>query len=112
VDAAAGGDENEGELSAWLGHLLVTDVTLTITLSDIEAHAIATVVASLGPEHSHTSTNIGSTVGRPARFTAHKSRPNMVDLVSEAAERVYEALADAGQVTPVMTCRQSTGRSP
>jgi hypothetical protein len=28
----------------------MADVTLTITLSDIEAHALAIVIASLGPE--------------------------------------------------------------
>ena len=53
----------------------MADVTLTITLSDIEAHAFATVVASLGPEQFEHAYQHWLSHWKATETYSHKSRP-------------------------------------
>jgi hypothetical protein len=74
----------------------MADVTLTITLSDLEAHALAIITASLGPEqfehaYQHWLNHWKVTEGYSPQVEA-----NMTDLMGDAAEKVYDALVDAG----------------
>ena len=74
----------------------MADVTVTISVPDIEAHALAIVAASLAQSSSSRLMNIGSVIGGPWRTYSPQVEANMKDLMGDAAERVYEALADTG----------------
>jgi hypothetical protein len=74
----------------------MADVTLTITLPDIEARALATVVASLGPEQFEHAYQHWLNHWKAHETYSPQVEASMVDFMGEAAERVYEALADAG----------------
>ena len=72
----------------------MADVTVTISVPDIEAHALAIVAASLAQSSSSRLMNIGSVIGGPWRTYSPQVEANMKDLMGDAAERVFEALAD------------------
>ncbi len=74
----------------------MADVTLTITLPDIEAHALAIIAASLGPEQFQHAYQHRLNHWKANEAYNPQVEASMIDLMGEAAERVYEALADAG----------------
>ena len=70
----------------------MTAINLTITLPDLEAHALAMIIASLEQfDHayqywlSHWKASEG-----------YSPQVNTIDLMGDVAERLYAALADAG----------------
>jgi hypothetical protein len=71
-------------------------VTLTITLPDIEAHALAIVAASLGPEQFEHAYQHWLNHWKANEAYSPQVEANLTDLMGDAAEKVYEALADAG----------------
>jgi hypothetical protein len=71
-------------------------VTLTITLPDHEAHALAIVMASLGPEQFEHAYQHWLNHWKASDAYNPQVEANMVDLMGEATEKVYVALADAG----------------
>jgi hypothetical protein len=74
----------------------MADATLTITLPDIEAHALAIIVASLGPEQFEHAYQHWLRHWKAHEAYSPQVEANMMDLMGDAAEKVYEALADAG----------------
>ncbi len=74
----------------------MADVTLTITLSDIEAQAFATLLASVGPEQFEHAYQHWLNHWKATEVYSPQAEANMIDLMGEAAEKVYEALSDAG----------------
>jgi hypothetical protein len=74
----------------------MADVTLTITLPDIEAHALAIITASLGPEQFEHAYQHWLNHWKALETYSPQVEANMTDLMGDAAEKVYEALADAG----------------
>jgi hypothetical protein len=74
----------------------MADVTLTITLPDLEAHALAIITASLGPEQFEQAYQHWLNHWKATEAYSRQVEANMVDLMGDAAEKVYEALADAG----------------
>jgi len=74
----------------------MADVTLTITLSDIEAHALAIIAASLGPEQFEQAYQHWLSHWKAHEAYSPQVADNMVDLMGDAAEKVYRPLADAG----------------
>ena len=74
----------------------MADITLTITLPDIEAHALAIVAASFGPEQFEHAYQHWLDHWKATEAYSPQVEANMIDLMGEAAERVYEALAGAG----------------
>ena len=67
-------------------------VTLTITLPDHEAQALAIVAASLGPEQFESAYQHWLNHWKATEAYSPQVEANMIDLMGEAAERVYEAL--------------------
>jgi hypothetical protein len=70
----------------------MAEITLTVTLPDVEAHALAMIVASLGPEqfehaYQHWLNHWKANEAYNSRVDA-----NMIDLMGDAAR----ALAEAG----------------
>jgi hypothetical protein len=88
--------KRKGELSARLKEPLMADVTLVVTLSDIEAHALAIIAASLGPEQFENAYQHWLNHWKATEAYSPQVEANMIDLTGEAAEKVYRALADAG----------------
>jgi hypothetical protein len=74
----------------------MADVTLTITLPDIEANALAIVVASLGPEQFEQAYQHWLNHWKALEAYSPQVEANMTDLMGEAAEKVFLALAGAG----------------
>ena len=74
----------------------MADVTLTITLPDIEAHALEIIAASLGPEQFEQAYQHWLNHWKALETHSPQVEANMIDLMGEAAERGYKALADAG----------------
>jgi hypothetical protein len=74
----------------------MADITLTITLPDIEAQALAMVLASLGEEQFEHAYQCWLNHWKAHETYSPQVEANMVDLMSEAAEKVYTALANAG----------------
>jgi hypothetical protein len=74
----------------------MADVTLTITLSDLEAHALAIVAASLGPGQFENAYQHWLNHWKATDAYSPQVEANMIDLMGEAAEKVYLALAEAG----------------
>jgi hypothetical protein len=66
---------------------LMADVTLTITLPDIEAHALAIVAASLGPEQFEQAHQHWLNHWRALEAYSPQVEANMIDLMGEAANR-------------------------
>jgi len=75
---------------------LMADVTLTITLPDIEAHALAIIAAGLGPEQFESAYQHWLNHWKATDAYGPQVEANMSDLMGEAAEKLYTALADAG----------------
>jgi len=74
----------------------MADVTLTMTLSDLEAHALAVIAASLGPEQFESAYQHWLKHWKATDAHSPQVEANMSDLMGEAAEKLYTALADAG----------------
>ena len=74
----------------------MADVTLTITLPDIEAHALAIIAAGLGPEQFESAYQHWLNHWKATDAYGPQVEANMSDLMGEAAEKLYGALADAG----------------
>ena len=74
----------------------MADVTVTITLPDLEAHALAIVAASLGPEQFESAYQHWLSHWKANDAYSPQVEANMSDLMGEAAEKLYTALADAG----------------
>ena len=74
----------------------MADVTLTITLPDLEAHALAIIAASLGPEQFESAYQHWLNHWKATDAYSPQVEANMSDLMGEAAEKLYTALADAG----------------
>ena len=74
----------------------MSDVTLTITLPDLEAQALAIVMASLGPEQFERAYQHWLNHWKANDAYSPQVEANMSDLMGEAAEKLYVALADAG----------------
>jgi hypothetical protein len=73
----------------------MADITL-MTLPDIEAHALAIVVASLGEEQFETAYQRWLDHWKATEAYSPVVEANMVDLMGEAVERIYAALTNAG----------------
>jgi len=66
----------------------MADVTVTISVPDIEAHALAIVAASLAQSSSSRLMNIGSIIGGgPWRTYSPQVEADMKDLMGDPAER-------------------------
>jgi len=74
----------------------MANVTLTITLPDYEAHALAIVAASLGPEQFEGAYQYWLDHWKANDAYSPQVEANMIDVMGDAAEKVYGALADAG----------------
>jgi hypothetical protein len=74
----------------------MADVTLTITLPDIEAHALAIITASLGPEQFEHAYQHWLNHWKALEAYSPQVESNMTDLMGDAAEKVFLALAGAG----------------
>jgi hypothetical protein len=74
----------------------VADITLTITLPDVEAHALAIIVASLGEEQFEHAYQCWLSHWKAVESYSPTVEASMVDLMGEAAEKVYAALTAAG----------------
>jgi len=74
----------------------MADITLTIALSDTEAHALAIVAASLGPEQFEHAHQHWLNHWKANEASSPQVEANMIDLMGEAAEKVYLALAGSG----------------
>jgi hypothetical protein len=75
---------------------LMADVTLTITLPDLEAHALAIIAASLGPEQFESAYQHWLDHWKASDAYSPQVEATMSDVMGEAAEKLYTALADAG----------------
>jgi len=74
----------------------MADVTVTITLPDLEAHALAIVATSLGAEQFESAYQHWLSLWKANDAYSPQVEANMADLMGEAAEKLYTALADAG----------------
>jgi hypothetical protein len=75
---------------------LMADITLTITLPDIEAQAFAMVLASLGEEQFEHAYQAWLNHWKAHEAYSPEVEANMVNLMAEATEKVYAALTDVG----------------
>ena len=71
-------------------------VTLTITLPDHEAQALAIIAASLGPEQFESAYQHWLNHWKANDIYSPQVEANMIDVMSEAVEKLYAALTDAG----------------
>ena len=71
-------------------------VTLTITLPDHEAHVLAITMAGLGPEQFESAYQHWLIHWKASDAYSPQVEANMIDVMGEAAEKLYAALADAG----------------
>jgi hypothetical protein len=71
-------------------------VTLKFSLPDIEAHALAVLLASLGPEQFEHAYQHWLNHWKASEAYSPQVEANMIDLMSEAAVKLHAALADAG----------------
>jgi hypothetical protein len=74
----------------------MADVTVTVTLSDLEAQALAIVAASLGPEQFESAYQHWLRHWKATESHNPQVEANMSDLMGDAAEKFYAALATAG----------------
>jgi len=74
----------------------MADVTLTLTLPDLEAHALAIITASLGPEQFEHAYQHWLNHWKATETYSPQVEVNMIDLMGEAVEKVYESLTGAG----------------
>jgi len=72
------------------------DVSLTITLPDLEAYALAMVIASLGPEQHEHAYHSWLNHWKATDAYSPAEEVNMSNLMGDAADKLYAALADAG----------------
>ena len=71
-------------------------VDLSVTLPDIEAEALAIVLASLGPEQFESAYQHWLNHWKALDAYSPQVEANMIDLMGEAAKKLYAALAGAG----------------
>jgi hypothetical protein len=74
----------------------MTNVTFTITLSDIEAHALAILIASVGPEQFEHAFQHWLSHWKAREAYNPQVEANTIDLMAGAVEKVYAALTAAG----------------
>jgi hypothetical protein len=74
----------------------MAEVTLTITLPDIEAEALSMLIASLGAEQFEDAYQHWLSHGKAHETYNPHVEMNTTDLMSEATEKLYTALAAAG----------------
>ena len=74
----------------------MADVTLTLTLPDLEAHALAIITASLGTEQFEHAYQHWLNHWKTNDAYSPQVEANMSDVMGEAVEKLYAALADAG----------------
>jgi hypothetical protein len=74
----------------------MADITLTITLPDIEAHALGMLIASLGQEQFEDAYQRWFNHWNATEVYSPAVEVNTIDLMSEAADKLYSAITDAG----------------
>jgi hypothetical protein len=74
----------------------MADITLTIMLPDIEAQALAMVLASLGEEQFENAFQRWLAHWKASDAYSPNVEANTVNLMGEAVEKIYAALAEAG----------------
>jgi hypothetical protein len=74
----------------------MADITLTITLPDIEAEALAMLIASLGDEQFEDAYQHWLTRWKAHEAYSPEVEMNTTELMGEAAAKLYAALAAAG----------------
>jgi len=74
----------------------MADVTLTITLSDLEAQALAIIAVSLGPEQHEHAYQHWLNHWQAADAYSPEVEANTSDLMADASDKLYAALAEAG----------------
>jgi hypothetical protein len=74
----------------------MANITLTITLPDIEAQALAIVLASLGEEQFENAYQRWLNHWKAHEAYSPQVEMNMVDLMGEATEKIYATLTNAG----------------
>jgi hypothetical protein len=74
----------------------MADIMLTITLPDIEARALAIVLASLGEEQFENAYQRWLAHWKATEVYSPEVEVNKVDLMGEATDKIYAALTDAG----------------
>jgi len=75
---------------------LMADVTVTTTLSDLQAKALAIVAASLGPEQFESAYQHWLNHWKATDAYSPDVEAKLSDRMSGAAKRLYTALAEAG----------------
>jgi hypothetical protein len=71
-------------------------ITVTISLPDHEAQALAIIAASLGPEQFENAYQHWLNHWEAIDAYSPQIEANMIDVMGEAAEKLYAALTDAG----------------
>jgi hypothetical protein len=74
----------------------MADITLTITLPDIEAEALAILIASLGDEQFEDAYQFWLTHWKAHEAYSPSVEMNTADLMAEATGKLHAALAAAG----------------
>lgn len=74
----------------------MADITLTITLPDIEAEALAMLIASLGDEQFEDAYQYWLNQWKTTEAYSPVVEMNTTELMTEAAGKLHAALAKAG----------------
>jgi hypothetical protein len=74
----------------------MADITLTITMPDIEAEALAMLIASLGTEQFEDAYQHWLTHWKAHGAYSPAAEINTTELMAEAAGKLHAALAEAG----------------
>jgi hypothetical protein len=75
---------------------MMADITLTITLPDIEGQALAIIIASLGEEQCENTYHAWLSHWKATDAFSPAVEINMAELTREAAEKLQAALGEAG----------------
>jgi hypothetical protein len=71
-------------------------ITLTVALPDLEAQALAMIIASLGQEQFEHAYQHWLKHWKASDAYSPQVEANMTDLMADAAAKLHGALADAG----------------
>jgi hypothetical protein len=74
----------------------MADITLTMTLPDIEAEALAMLIASLGDEQFEDAYQYWLVYWKATEAYSPAAEMNTAELMAEAARKLRAALAEAG----------------
>jgi len=74
----------------------MADINLTITLPDLEAHALAMIVASLGPEQFEHAYHHWLNHWKAHEAYSPQVEANMIEIMGEAAGKLHAAFVEAG----------------